>query len=87
MKTVIRLGSEETGETRASHAEKPRLGRLIREARLEKGLTQEQLAERCGSTKAYISKVENDVKDIRFSSLQKIVETGLGGQLNLSITI
>ncbi|HPH20513.1 MAG TPA: helix-turn-helix transcriptional regulator [Haliscomenobacter sp.] len=64
-----------------------KLGAMIHEARLEKGMTQEQLAEKCGTNKAYISKVENDIKDVRISTLQKIVEIGLGGQLNLSVTL
>lgn len=64
-----------------------KLGAMIHEARLEKGLTQAQLAEKCGTNKAYISKVENDIKDIRISTLQKIIEVGLGGQLNLSVTL
>jgi ribosome-binding protein aMBF1 (putative translation factor) len=64
-----------------------KLGAMIQEARLEKGLTQEQLADKCGTNKAYISKVENDVKDVRISTLQKIIEKGLGGQLNLSVTL
>ena len=64
-----------------------KLGAMIHEARLEKGLTQEQLAEKCGTNKAYISKVENDIKDVRISTLQKIIEVGLGGQLNLSVTL
>ncbi len=38
-----------------------RLGALIYEARLEKGLTQDELAEKCGTNKAYISKIENDI--------------------------
>ena len=64
-----------------------KLGALIYEARLEQGLTQEELAEKCGTNKAYISRVENDIKDIRISTLQKIIEIGLGGQLNLSIKL
>jgi ribosome-binding protein aMBF1 (putative translation factor) len=64
-----------------------KLGALIQEARLEKGLTQEELAERCGTNKAYISKVENNVKDIRISTLQKIIEVGLGGKLQVSIRL
>ena len=64
-----------------------KLGALIYEARLEKGLTQEELEEKCGTNKAYISRVENDIKDVRISTLQKIIEVGLGGQLNLSIKL
>ena len=64
-----------------------KLGAMIHDARLEKGLTQEQLAEKCGTNKAYISKVENDIKDVRISTLQRIIEVGLGGQLNLSVTL
>ena len=64
-----------------------KLGAMIHEARLEKGLTQEQLADKCGTNKAYISKVENNIKDVRLSTLRKIVEVGLGGQLQLSIRV
>jgi HTH-type transcriptional regulator/antitoxin HipB len=64
-----------------------KLGTLIYEARLEKGLTQEELAEKCGTNKAYISRIENDIKEVRISTLQKIVEVGLGGKLNLSIKL
>ena len=64
-----------------------KLGVLIQQARLEKGLTQEQLAEKCGTNKGYISKVENNIKDVRLSTLQKIVEIGLEGKLNLGINL
>jgi len=64
-----------------------KLGAMIHEARIEKGMTQEELAIKCGTNKAYISKVENNIKDVRISTLQKIVEIGFGGQLQLSIKI
>jgi ribosome-binding protein aMBF1 (putative translation factor) len=64
-----------------------KVGAMIHEARLEKGLTQEQLADKCGTNKAYISKVENDFKDVRISTLQKIIEVGLGGKLKLSVIL
>ncbi len=64
-----------------------KIGALIHDARLEKGMTQEQLAEKVGTTKSYISKIENDVKEVRISTLQKIVETGLGGKLQLKISL
>ncbi len=62
-----------------------RIGALIHEARLEKGLTQEELAQKIGSTKSYISKIENDVKEVRLSTLKRIIELGLDGHLQLSI--
>lgn len=64
-----------------------RIGALIHEARIEKGLTQEELAEKVGTTKSYISKIENNVKEVRLSTLQRIIEIGLGGRLELSIRL
>jgi transcriptional regulator with XRE-family HTH domain len=62
-----------------------KIGSLIHESRLEKGLTQEQLAEKVGTTKSYISKIENNIKEVRLSTLKKIIELGLGGNLELFI--
>ncbi len=64
-----------------------KLGAMIQEARHEQGMTQEELAEKCGTTKSYISKLENDVKEVRISTLQKIVHEGLDGELQLSIKL
>jgi ribosome-binding protein aMBF1 (putative translation factor) len=64
-----------------------RIGALIHEARLEKGMTQEQLANKVGTTKSYISKIENNLKEVRLSTLKKIIELGLGGNLELSIEL
>ena len=62
-----------------------KIGVLIQQARIEKGMTQEELAAKCGTNKGYISKIENNVKEVRLSTLQRIVELGLGGHLDLSI--
>lgn len=64
-----------------------KLGYLLQEARRKKGLTQQQLADKVGTNKAYISRVENDIKDVRLSTLQRIVEVGLGGELELAIKL
>ncbi|WP_238383826.1 helix-turn-helix domain-containing protein [Olivibacter domesticus] len=77
-------GSEKR-EVLDSGYENFKIGALIHEARIEKGLTQEELANKVGTSKSYISKIENNIKEVRFSTLQKIVETGLGGHLELSI--
>jgi DNA-binding XRE family transcriptional regulator len=79
-------GSTKRDELEAGY-ENFKIGALIHEARIEKGLTQEELAVKVGTTKSYISKIENDVKEVRLSTLHKIVELGLGGQLQLSIKL
>lgn len=60
---------------------------MIQELRKGQGLTQEQLAEKCGTTKTYISRIENNACDIRLSTLMRIVHEGLGGHLKLSVDI
>ena len=62
-----------------------KLGVMIQELRKERGLTQAQLAEKCGTTKHYISRIENDASDIRLATLMRIVNEGLGGVLRLQV--
>jgi len=64
-----------------------KLGVMMQEMRLQRNMTQEQLAEKCGTTKNYISRIENDASDIRLSTLMRIVREGLGGQLKLSVIV
>lgn len=63
------------------------LGVMLQEMRKEKGLTQEQLAEKCGTTKTYISRIENNASDIRLSTLMRIFREGFGKHLRLSVDI
>jgi len=62
-----------------------KIGKLIREWRLRSGLTQQELAIKSGTTRNYISRIENDRSGIELATLIKIVETGLGKQLEVSI--
>lgn len=62
-----------------------KIGVLIQEMREKQNLTQEQLAMKCGTSKSYISRIENDASDIRLSTLMRIVKEGLGGHLKLSV--
>lgn len=62
------------------------LGVMLQEMRKERGMTQEQLALKCGTTKSYISKIENNTSDIRLSTLTRIIRQGFGGHLKLSLT-
>ena len=64
-----------------------RLGALLEEARTKLGMTQEQLAEKCGTNKSYISRIENDASDIRLSTLMKIIQKGLGGHLKRTLQV
>ena len=64
-----------------------RIGVLIQEARKKQNLTQQELAEKVGTTKSYISRIENNASDIRLSTLMRIIREGLGGHLTLSLDI
>ena len=64
-----------------------KIGILIQEARKKQHLTQKQLAEKVGTTKNYISRIENNASDIRLSTLMRIVREGLGGHLKLSVDL
>ena len=62
-----------------------RLGVMLKEARKEAHITQEQLAERTGTKKSYISRIERGQSDIQISTYYKLIEIGLEKQLNISI--
>jgi len=62
-----------------------RLGTMLKEARKEAKLTQEELAERTGTKKSYISRIETGKSDIQLSTFYKLIEIGLGKSLNISI--
>jgi len=64
-----------------------KLGVLLQEARKKKHMTQEELAIKVGTTKNYISRIENDASDIRLSTLMRIINEGLGGHLKLTFEI
>ena len=53
--------------------------------REENNVTQEQLASKCGTTKTYISHIENNASDIRFSTLTQIVWEGFSKHLKLTV--
>lgn len=62
-----------------------RLGVMLKEARKEANLTQEELAEKTGTKKSYISRIERGLSDIQVSTYYKLIELGLGKNLNISI--
>jgi ribosome-binding protein aMBF1 (putative translation factor) len=62
-----------------------RLGVMLKEARIQAKITQEELAEKTGTKKSYISRIERGKSDIQISTYQRIIEMGLGKHLNISI--
>lgn len=62
------------------------VGEMIKEARKEAHLTQEALAEKTGTKKSYISRLENGKIDIQISTLFKILEDGLGKKLSFALS-
>ncbi len=61
------------------------ISEMLKEARKEANMTQEQLAEKVGTKKSYISRLENGKCDIQLSTLYRIFEFGLGKQISLLI--
>lgn len=64
-----------------------KFGVILQELRKEHKMTQEQLAQKCGTTKTYISRIENNASDIRLSTLMRIIRDGFGGHLKLSVEL
>lgn len=62
-----------------------KIGCLVRDARIKSGLTQKELAIKSGTSRNYISRIENDRSDIELDTLRKIIETGLGKQLEINV--
>ena len=63
-----------------------RLGEMLKEERTKANLTQEQLAEKAGTKKSYISRIESGKSDIQISTFYRIIELGLKKRLNISIS-
>jgi DNA-binding XRE family transcriptional regulator len=60
------------------------IAEMLKQARKEQNLTQEQLAQRAGTKKSYISKLENAKGNIQLSTLIRIFESGLGRKIGLT---
>ncbi|MDO8548645.1 MAG: helix-turn-helix transcriptional regulator [Ignavibacteria bacterium] len=63
-----------------------RLGEMLKEERKKAKLTQEQLAEKTGTKKSYISRIEASKSDIQISTFSRIIELGLNKRINISIS-
>lgn len=61
------------------------LGELLKDERQKANLTQAEMAEKTGTKKSYISRIENGRADIQLSTLYRLIENGLNRKLVLSI--
>jgi HTH-type transcriptional regulator/antitoxin HipB len=61
------------------------ISEMLRDARRAANMTQEELANKVGTKKSYISRLENGNCDIQLSTLYRIFEDGLGKRINLLI--
>ena len=59
--------------------------KMIRESSLRSGMSQQELALISGTSRTYISRIENDRSDIELTTLRKIIETGLGKKMEIRI--
>ena len=66
------------------HFETFKLGLLLRQARMEAGMTQEQIANELQTTKSVISRMENHATDIRLSTLEKFAKA-LGRRIQVAL--
>lgn len=84
---TLKYGAEgaENRERFESNAKLYFISEMLKEARKEAKLTQEELAVKIGTKKSYISRIENGKCDIQLSTLYKIFEYGLGKKISLSI--
>jgi HTH-type transcriptional regulator / antitoxin HipB len=62
------------------------IGEIIKEERRLSHMTQEQLAEKTGTRKSFISRIENGHSDIQLSTLYRLLEIGLGRTVSLTIS-
>lgn len=62
-----------------------RLGAMLKEARKRAKMTQEELAQKTGTKKSYISRIERGKSDIQISTYYKLIKIGLGKNLKISI--
>ena len=76
--------SKKFSETFDKNYESFKIGVLLRQAREEMGITQEELAEKLSTKKSAISRIENHAEDIRLSTLKSYLEA-LGKKLQINI--
>lgn len=64
-----------------------KIGLIIRQARLSRNMTQDELAKLISKKRSFISRIEKDGSNMNLKTLYEIVEKGLGGRINIAIEI
>ncbi len=62
-----------------------RIGVILKQARIEAGLTQEDIAKKLNTKKSAISRIENHAEDIKLSTLKRFA-MAVGKKLSLQVT-
>lgn len=62
------------------------LGLQLRNARISKNMTQDELGDLLQKKRSFISRIENDGSNLTLKTLIEIVEKGLGGKVHISIS-
>jgi len=74
-------------ESRNDYEEKSQMfiiSEMLKQARKEAKITQEELAEKTGTKKSYISRIENGKGNIQLSTLIRIFEIGLNKRIGFT---
>jgi DNA-binding XRE family transcriptional regulator len=81
----------EKGTPRRDHLDREfksfKVGLMLREAREQKKMTQDQLGQIIEKKRSFISRIENDSSNMTLKTLYDIVEKGLGGKIKIQIEI
>lgn len=85
--TVYGINGTERRDELERDFESFKIGLLLKKAREQKHLTQDQLAELVDKKRTYISRVENNGSNLTLKTLFDIVEKGLGGKVKISIEL
>ena len=80
-----KIGTKKRNEFQ-EEAQRFYISEMLKQARKEAKLTQSELAERIGTKKSYISKIENQKGNITIETLIKIFESGLQKKVGISIS-
>jgi len=84
---IYGMKGSERRDTLEREVEAIKIGMIIREARLSKKMTQDELATLVSKKRSYIARIEKDGSNMNLKTLYEIIEKGLGGRVNIVIEV